>query len=316
MNSLYPRKKFESFAWIAGILCLSFFPTNAQEEEATVIFRPRREAVLSAIVSSRIVRIVREAGETIEKGEPLIELDNRLHQIAVEAAEASLVSAQADLEAARSLGEIDLDEAKIQRAQALLDRAKARLTVQEQLFEKGSLSVPELEGTRTEAAVAQANLTLAQLDRTVHAIERTANLARAEANVRTAQTGLARARLDRQACLIQAPFSGRVRELFVAEHEATHPGRDLIALVDDRTLQGHFLVPSKMVVAIQIGRSIPIRIRETEQEVTGTVSQIGALVDPTSSTLRVLVKIDNPDRSLRAGFRGVITLKHLVGREE
>ena len=115
-----PVNMLRSIGWVLGGVLVALLPTTVwadEGDETIVVFEPRRKTVLSSTVSTRIVRLTREAGETIQEGEPLVELDDRLHQIAVHAAEASLDSASSDLEAARALGEVDLDEANIARVQ-------------------------------------------------------------------------------------------------------------------------------------------------------------------------------------------------------
>lgn len=101
-----------------------------------------RYVSLGVRVPSRIERYLVEEGQRVEKGQPLVQLDPRQYQAALEQAKASLVRTRADLELRRK------------------ELARAR-----QLVERGVLSSADLDVKENQLRVAEAEV--AQLEATV-----------------------------------------------------------------------------------------------------------------------------------------------------
>lgn len=171
-------------------------------------------------------------------------------------------------------------QANQKRAQAKVELARAVLKSKERLFKDGSISEADVVTARTELTVTEADLAVADV-----------NLS---------------------ACTIVAPFSGRVSTVKAKAHEAIRPGGELIEVVGDRVLLGHFLVPSSMLSKVTLGHPVKVRIFETGATVEGAISHIGGVIDPASSTLRLSVQVDNAGGSLRGGMRGELRLSDLV----
>ena len=55
---------------------------------------------------------------------------------------------------------------------------------------------------------------------------------------------------------------------------------------------------------IKLGKEIKIDILETGKTITAKISRIGAVIDPSSATLRVEAEIDNRNGNLKAGMSG------------
>jgi len=296
------------FAWLA----LLGTSALAEDPQLMVVFRPRHEAVLSAEVSSVVRKLRRELGQLIVKGQPLLLLDDRVYRSTLQQAQARLLNAKARLIASEKLALVDQEATQIKRVRAILLGAQLLLKEKKKLYADSSLSETEMEAARTSVAVAQADLELALKKGQTRKIELIRELAVARANVQTAEAGLQLARRDLAACRILAPFSGRVSQLLINAHEVVTPGKNLIEVVDDRTLLAQFLAPSRLVFKIKLGQQLKIRVRETGQQLVGKVSHIGALVDPSSSTVLIRVEVDNAAGKLRGGMRGMLALSQLT----
>ncbi|MCX7934727.1 MAG: efflux RND transporter periplasmic adaptor subunit [Planctomycetota bacterium] len=111
-------------------------PAAAKQEAAgeslPAVFEPRRRAVLSARISSQVVRIHKEMGEAFGADEVLLTFDDTVFRAAQ------------------------------QRAAAQYRLALATLKNRERLSQDGGISQIELEQARTEAEVAAANLRIAE----------------------------------------------------------------------------------------------------------------------------------------------------------
>ncbi len=169
--------------------------------------------------------------------------------------------------------------AELRKAEAELRRAEERLAAHKRLFDDGSVTRAEYEESRAMAEIARADLAIR--------------------------------RHERDACEITAPYDARVAVVHVHAHEVVEPGRPLVEILDDRVLYAVVLAPSTALPRIRPEASVPVRVRETGAVVRGTVSHIGARVDPASATAKVRIRVEN-DGSLRAGMRGVVRLADLA----
>lgn len=240
-------------ALIALLVVPGMLPAHAGETEGDesrdvlVVFEPNHRAALSARVSSEVVTIHKELGQSFKKGDPLVSLDDTVYR------------------------------ANARKARALYERATTQLEAKEKLYNDNTLSLTELQQARAEAAATQADLEIAEK--------------------------------DLASCTIRAPFDGRVSEVMVREHEMVRAGQEQIEVVNDDLLRASFLVPSKTLTTLKIGQTVRMRVEETGAVVAGTISHIGSLIDPVSSTVKVLAEVKNSDGKLRGGMRGALSLE-------
>jgi len=167
-----------------------------------------------------------------------------------------------------------LFRAERDRAQAILTSAEAKSKAREALYEDRAVSDIELAEARAEAAAARAAFAAAEK------------------------------RLS--FCTIRAPWAGRVVTMHVRAHEMVQPGQKILEIVDDRKLQAQFLLPASLLPSLRPGLAVRLRIRETGREAEGALAGISPVIDPSTSLVKVLADLPNPDGSLRAGMRGVL----------
>lgn len=287
-------------------------PLLKSQEIITVVFEPVQQAVLSAQVSAKVKSIRREMGQVIKKGELLLALDEQLYRAKFEREDARLKTAKAKLVAQEKISSLNITQSKVRKAEAILQGARSRLKALENLYADKTVSLAELEKARTDAAVAEAEDELAKKEKFLRKIEDELEAIQGQALIKTAAANLAAAKFELDACSILAPFSGRVSEVFVHPHESVRQGRDLIEVVDDSKLLANFLIPSSVLPRIKIGQEARIQVKETGKPVTGMIRSIEGLVDPTSSTVKVAVLVNNTDGVLRGGMRGSIVLQDLL----
>ena len=171
-------------------------------------------------------------------------------------------------------------KANREKAKAELELALERLKAKQRLFTDNTLPRVELQEAVAAATVAQANLDIAEKE-------------------------LAH-------CRVAAPFAGRVSQALVNQHETVRPGQGLVEIIDDHTLLGAFLLPSRSMTRLKLDHPVSIRVLETGDVVRGRLRQMEAQVDPVSSTIRVYAEIDNRATKLRSGMRGTLLTKELT----
>lgn len=285
---------------------------SALAEDAVVVFEPRRRAVLASQVMSRIAEALREEGDPIESGEVLFRLDPTMFQANRDKADARRATAQANLDALGARSQVDLEESELARASAVLEGARQRVAAKERLFADNTLAAADVEEARTLEAVARADVEIAQKRLSIHKIDLAREIETAQATLRLEEANLLSAERELAECTVLVPFGGRVARLLRHAHESVQPGQELAEVVDDRVLLARFFAPSRSLPRIRMGGRLEIRIEETGGVVEGVVRQIGALVEPASSTIQVSLEVDNAGRSLRGGMRGTLSLADLV----
>lgn len=127
-------------------------------------------------------------------------------------------------------------------------------------------------------------------------------LARAESEIAQVQLDLATARRESRSCRVLAPFSGKMVERKVREHEWANRGAPLLLLVDDAVLKVRFFLPEDNFSRIKTGDRVSIWVPAASREVKGEVSRLGVVFDPVSRTFDVWADVPNVDDSLRAGM--------------
>lgn len=228
---------------------LAAAPT-APKDAPIVVLEPRRKALLSAQLSSIVVKVHKDRGEVFMVGDPLVSLDDTVFK------------------------------ANREKAKAELDLALERLKAKQRLFADNTLPRVELQEAVAGAAVAKANLDIAE-----------------------------KALTD---CRVTAPFSGRVSQALVNQHETVRPGQGLMEIIDDHTLLAAFLLPSRSLTRLKLDHPVSVRVLETGDVVRGRLRQMEAQVDPVSSTIRVYAEIDNRGKGLRSGMRGTLLTRDLI----
>lgn len=206
----------------------------------------RHQVVLSSEVAARIAELPYRDGEVFEAGSHLVSFDCAAHR------------------------------ARLSRATALRDRARAHAAAAQRLDRSGVNSRLEVETALAEAAAAEAEVTLARLP-----VER---------------------------CVVVAPFSGRVVELRVAPHQFVPEGAPLVEVIDHRQLEVEVVAPSTWLVWLTPGHRFVVRIDETGRDHAARIDRVGARIDPVSQTVKVYARLAEDAEDLLPGMSGVARL--------
>ena len=117
-----------------------------------------------------------------------------------------------------------------------------------------------------------------------------------------AETALNRARLDLSYTTLKAPFSGH---LSVPERISVgayvQAGNELGRLIDDRTVRVRLDVLESELLRLEEGMNAEL-VAPSGARKTGVVTAISPVVDSESKTGKVVVEVDNSDRSFRPGM--------------
>lgn len=169
-----------------------------------------------------------------------------------------------------------LPRAQLQRAEADLAAARVGLESNVALEKLNSVGRVELEQSR-------------------------AAVARAEAEVAGSRALLEKSRLV-------APYDGRIAEQRVRELQFVQAGQALLEILDDRTLELEFIVPSRWLAWLRADAAFTVAIDETGRSYPARVTRLGARVDPVSQTIKISGLIEGQHPELLAGMSGRVEL--------
>ena len=248
---------------------------------------PKVKVNISAHVIARIEKLYFNEGDTVHRGQRLVEMERTAYAAARDRA-SSLVAGQR-VEVQRSRSALLTSEAAYKRAVSL----RAQGVQAQELFDQAQLSLQN-----AQAAAASA-----------------------EQGVRQAEAALAQSENDLSHTVIDSPIDGKVVQLNAHEGEVVVTGTmnnvgSVIAVIADLS---EILVEAEVgeteVVSIKLGQSAKVHVDAiSEKEYRGHVAEIGssaAVRQGSASTVRyfkVKVAIDDPDDRLRPGMTSQVSI--------
>lgn len=211
-------------------------------DDFSVVLTPLHEAIISSEVKSEVLRVHREFGQSFRTGQVLVELDTVQYRL------------------------------NLEKAQVLVEAARAVYEITANLYQKGTASKLEIEKAKMELSVAEVSKKFALR--------------------------------DLASCRVVAPYNGRVEKPLVNEREWVDVGRPLMKIVDDSVLRARIILPTEMFGSIKLGQPLKVMIRETGAAVTAKVSHVSAVMDAASATFEVYAEVENAGGHLRTGMTG------------
>ena len=250
-------------------------PARVQAKPATLdcMIQPNQIVQVGTAVSGVVERISVERGDTVVRGQVLVQLSAGVER-------ASLAVAR---ERAAQVGETVVANGTQELARRELERAN-------ELYAQNFVSKTYLDKQQAEASVAGG--------RSDQASERR--------QLSTREVGLAQAQLAQRT--IRAPISGVVVERLVGAGEYVEQ-KPVLRIASIDPLRVDVLVPAAAFGQIEPGRTATVVPelfnRSTHVAVVKTVDR---LIDAASNTFRVRLELPNPSGALPAGLRCKIDL--------
>jgi HlyD family secretion protein len=249
------------FALAAVILVLTAYQADDETQ-----FPGYMEADLVLVGSEqggRVLTLSVEEGDRVEAGDPIFTLESAEQEASVAAAKARLREAEARLADAKAQvqrpDEIEVLEASLAQAQAMLQVAANNLERARALFEKGWITKAQLDEAiaqhdRNEAAVKEA-------ERRIKAAKlpgRSDQIEAAAANAEAARHALAEAEKNLSKRRVAAPVGGTIEEVYFRPGEVVNAGQAVVALLPPRNLKVRFFVAEPERAKLRIDQRIDI----------------------------------------------------------
>jgi len=241
----------------------------------------------------------REGDRVEEVGQKLIEIDRPLYRQEVLAAEAALAVAKAklaDLKAGARPEEIAQAKESVRHFEDCSSFAKADLDRIRSLVKSGSLPAETVEKARVDYVKCHTQLGAAREQLSMlEAGPTKTEIAVAQANVEeaAAKRALAQAKLDE--CLLKAPFAGVITEVFVRPGDLATPRASLLKMMDPSSLVVRAGLPESCAANIRKGTETVVRIDAFPGKTfSARIERVYPRIEWESRTRIIEVKIINP----------------------
>jgi membrane fusion protein, multidrug efflux system len=169
------------------------------------------------------------------------------------------------------------EEAEAAVRLASLQLAERRYENHRRLAQLGDLSTIELEISKAEVAIAEAEYQHSQ--RTI------------------------------EHCTVRAPFNGVIVERHVNPFQFVQRGDPLLQLVNPEELEIDMVVPSAWLPRLQPGARIALLVEDLQQELSAQVDRIVPMIDPVSQTIRIIARPERLTSNFLPGMSGSVVLR-------
>ena len=166
------------------------------------------------------------------------------------------------------------------------------------MFSEGAISEQQLDQAKNHFEIAQAQYEVASESyKLVSEGASPEDIKTVEAQVRQAQSALELARSQLNNSIVRAPISGSVTGISVKTGELVSSAMPLLSIMDSNELFLKTGISEKDIAAVHIGQDTEILIDAfPEVKFSGEVASKGVIVDPTSKTMEIKIKIVEPHR--------------------
>ena len=271
-------------ALLAGIVltAIVLVLTTYKANEDTV-FPGYMEADLVLVGSEqggRVLTLSVEEGNSVKQGDPIFVLESEEEEASVAGAKARVQEAEARLADAKAElqrpGEIEVLEAALNEAKAMLLQASNNLDRARALFDKGWTTKAQLDDAtaqhdRNEAAVAEAEkrIIAAKLPGRSDMIDAAA------ANAEAARHALNEAEKNLGKRKVVSPAGGTVEEVYFRPGEVVNSGQAVVALLPPRNLKVRFFVAEPERAGLQVDQSVKVSCDGCPPDLHAKISFIG-----------------------------------------
>jgi multidrug resistance efflux pump len=236
-------------------------PTTVAAEGVTEGSRP--EVALRPEIIGTIARLYVEENQQVQRGDPLVQLDNEVQKADVELARARLEEARAScqrLQNGERQEQREAAAAELRHKQAMLRQARA---IFERTRRSGVASAEQVEHEGYAVLQAEAACQKAQAEKAlVEAPARTDELAAATARVSAAEAQLRRAEAELARTCLRAPSAGRILRIYHEPGTLVRPdtAQPILLLADLSRCRVRAFVEELDAFRVRIGQAAVVRV--------------------------------------------------------
>lgn len=270
------------------------------------LVEPKETVRVYAKTVGQAKELLVQEGDEVKKGDILVRMDDEQIRLQVAQAKATLDSAQASLEKVQAGArpqEISQAEAAMRQAKINLDSAEENYLRMEKLFSEGAVSEQQYDQAKGQYEIAESQYQSANESyKLVMEGASQPDIRVVEAQVRQAQSALEIAQSQLNNSIVKTPINGKVTAVSVKTGELVSSAVPLLSILDVSELYIKAGISEKDIASIQIGQEAGILIDAFPQEkFYGEVTSRGVMVDPTSKSMEIKIKIIEPHVDIPPG---------------
>ncbi len=243
-----------------ALLAVLALPGPARAEGHHAITRPSSAPVMSFPLTGKVAKVLVDQGDPVKKGQPLIQLDD-----SVEALELQALQEQAE------------QKIRVEAAEKSLDQKRVELEKKEWAYKRKAATELEVKQARLDVDIAELSLQLSKFQRT-------------QDRLKYLQ---AKARLDRMT--LRSEVDGLVENVLVEPGEVVTHETKAIRVVQIDPLWLDVPVPMAQASRLQAGAVARVIFSVGQTGRDGKVLHVAAVADAASRTRTVRVELPNPD---------------------
>jgi membrane fusion protein, multidrug efflux system len=296
------------------------------------------EVIAKSQAIGTVVKIYADLGDTIREGQPLADLDRREADLGHDQLQADLVAGLENLARARAAAEAaraNLErirssrrglEADVARARADLEWRRLELERNRELASRQLIAARDVDNTRTQYEMGQAQLQSAEAALLQHADMLRAAEAQLQADLGAVKAAEAQVKQREAAVdlgkkrvgdtIVLAPITGRIAKRHVAVGEFVKDNTPLFTLVTMDPLKYTGTIPERFAPDVRIGQEVRLEVDAyAARAFPGQVTRIAPAVDVQTRTLALEARVPNTQGLLRPGFfgRGAVLTRREAG---
>ncbi len=277
---------------------------------ADAVLYPIDQATISSRIGAPVRRVLVNRGDHVRAGQLLMELDSR--DLAATEAESKQLYDQAQAVYQTTTGATVPEDrtkaqADFQSAQQALDAAKKLYENRVTLVREGALAQRLADDAKVAMVQAQSQLETARRHlEALNQVSQRQTIIGAEAQMKAAQARYQNAAVQLSYAQIRSPIKGVVSDRPIYQGEMAASGSPLVSIVDISQIVARANVPVKEAAYIRVGR--PARIAGPEGDIGGQVTVVSPAVDPSTTTVEVWIKANNPGEVLKPGSTAHVTI--------
>ncbi|WP_088894008.1 efflux RND transporter periplasmic adaptor subunit [Leptolyngbya ohadii] len=259
--------------------------------------QPANEVPLRSQAEGRLLDLAVNVGDSVGRGQPLGQVDDRLLLAQVNQERANLASLQSEV--AQAEAEVSDARTQVEQARVQLQQAQADANRLESLAREGAITVQAAEQARTQAATAQQALRSAQ----EQVRTRLRAVQAAQGRVAAQQATLAEVQERRSFSVLTSPITGTVVRRAVEPGDVVQPGSEVVRLGDFSQVKVVVQVSELERGRIRVGQTANVQLDAfPDQQFQGEVIRISPAADPTARQIPVEIVIPNPNRAIGSGL--------------
>lgn len=267
--------------------------------EFTGVVKAARESRLSFERTGRVLSMLVDEGDRVQKGQLLATIDVELVSARLDAANAELVQAQAvlaELVSGPRAETIASARAKVASLEATSKRLERDFRRSGELIANAAISQERYDATKfaLEAAQAERDAAQRQLDELL-AGTRTEKLDAQRAAVRQLEARVQSLILDLEDGNLHAPFSGRIAERLVDEGTVVTAGTTAFQIVEVSSLEAWIGIPRTSARHLQVGQFYDVWI--SGRAIPGELISLRPQLDSVTRTQNVILQLHPSDTS-------------------